>query len=111
MASTVGTEGRAASRDYSSADDQGVGWVFFAGTMIAIVGILNFIYGIAAVGDSTFFVADAKFVITNLNTWGWLLLLLGLVQMGASIGIFMQTTGARWVGIISAAGNSIIQLL
>ena len=37
--------------------EEGSGWVLFAGIMIVTVGILNLIYGIAAIGDSSFFVA------------------------------------------------------
>src|SRR5688572_29331934 len=78
MASSVGsgptTTARAAARDRSTeADDSGTGWVLFAGSMIALVGLINFIYGIAAIDNSQFYVGDAEFVISDLNTWGWFL--------------------------------------
>ena len=40
---------------------EGEGWVAFAGIMIAIVGILNFIYGIAAISNSHFYVHEATY--------------------------------------------------
>src|SRR3954451_2536245 len=101
MASTVRAGGdpttRRAGRDaYRPVDSDGYGWVAFAGTMIAIVGMLNFIYGIAAVSNSDFYAHGVNYVITGLKTWGWALLLLGIVQFFAAFGILGQMKGARW---------------
>jgi hypothetical protein len=107
-----GTSGRlAAQESYAIDADRGYGWVLFAGTMLAIAGTLNFVYGIAAIDDSRFFVRDAQYVISNLNTWGWFLVIVGAVQVVAAVGIWAQAAGARWVGIASAGVNAIIQML
>src|SRR3954453_1425632 len=116
MASTVGaggdpTIGRAARDEYRTDDADGYGWVAFAGTMVAIVGALNFIYGIAAISNSRFYARDVTYVISDLNTWGWFLLVLGVVQFLAAFGIFTGSELGRWVGILSAAGNAIIQMI
>ena len=37
--------------------------------------------------------------------------LVGAATLGSGLRTFAQTPGARWVGILSAAGNGIIQLL
>ena len=92
-------------------DDRGYGWVLFAGIMLAIVGTLNFIYGIAAISDSKFYVKDAQFIISNLNTWGWFLVIIGAVQVMSAVGIWAQASGARWVGIVTAGLNAIVQML
>ena len=89
----------------------GYGWVLFAGVMVGLVGILNFIYGIAAIDDSRFYARDVTYVISELNTWGWFLVVIGTVQIASAVGIWMRTPGARWVGIISAACNAIVQML
>src|SRR3954463_15735771 len=89
----------------------GYGWVVFAGTMLALVGTLNFIYGIAAVSNSKFYVRDVTYVISDLKTWGWVLLVIGVTQVVAAFGIWAQTAGARWVGIVTAGVNAIIQML
>jgi uncharacterized membrane protein (DUF2068 family) len=73
--------------------------------------VLNFIYGIAAIGDSRFYVRDAQLIISNLNVWGWFLVIVGAVQVISAVGIWAQAAGARWVGIISAAVNALIQML
>ena len=87
------------------------GWLAFAGTMIFIVGLINVIYGIAAIGDSNFFVHNTKYIVSGLNTWGWIILLIGVVQVVAGIGIWVQNQLARWVGIIGAGVSAIAQLL
>jgi hypothetical protein len=77
-----------ASRPSKSAYEiEGQGWVLFAGIMILVVGLMNVIYGIAAIDNSTFFVQDARYVVLNdLNTWGWILLVVGIVQLVAACG-------------------------
>jgi hypothetical protein len=107
-----GTSARlSAQESYPVDDGRGYGWVLFAGTMLTLVGTLNFIYGIAAISDSKFYVQNAQFVISNLNTWGWFLVIIGAVQVVSAVGIWAQAPGARWVGIITAAGNAIVQML
>ena len=58
----------------------GGGWMLFAGVMLALIATLNVIEGIAAISNSTFFVQDAKFVVSGLNTWGWVILVIGVTQ-------------------------------
>lgn len=95
----------------SAYEIEGKPWVVFAGIMILLVGVMNVIYGIAAIDKSTFFVQDAKYVFAELNTWGWVLLVVGVIQLVAAFGIWSRRGWGRWIGIISASGNAIIQLL
>ena len=64
--------------------EQRSGWVTFAGALLLLAGILNVIYGIAAIGDSKFFIQDQKYILSNLNTWGWVTLILGVLQFIAA---------------------------
>ena len=73
-------------------------WIVFAGTMLMLVGVLNVIYGIAAIDDSTFFVNDAKYVISDLNTWGWVVLVTGALQLLSGFGIWVATRSRRGPG-------------
>ena len=111
MSTSAEEPGTVAPESYPVDDARGYGWVLFAGMMLSIVGTLNFIYGIAAISDSKFYVKDAQFVISNLNTWGWFLVILGSFQVISAVGIWAQAAGARWVGIISAGVNAIIQMI
>ena len=92
-------------------EERGMGWVGFAGVMIGLIGVLNVIYGIAAISDSKVYVRDAQFVFGQLNTWGWILLIVGVVQLFAAFAIFARTAFGRWIGILTAAANMIVQLL
>jgi hypothetical protein len=92
-------------------EERGMGWVGFAGVMIGLIGVLNVIYGIAAISDSKVYVRDAQFVFGQLNTWGWILLIVGVVQLFAAFAIFARSAFGRWIGILTAAANMIVQLL
>jgi hypothetical protein len=92
-------------------DDRGAGWLTFAGTMLVIVGIMNSIYGIAAISDSKFFVHGTKYVFGSLNTWGWFLLIVGVIQILAAFSIWGRTTWGVWVGVLAASVNAMLQLL
>ena len=63
------------------ASPAGAGWLLFAGIILMVAAVLNVIYGIAAIGDSKFFIADQKYILSNLNTWGWVTLILGVIQV------------------------------
>lgn len=100
------------SRAYSEAGyADGYGWVVFAGTMLLIIGILNVIYGIAAIDNARFFVNGAKYVISDLNLWGWVVLLTGAAQVLTAFGVWARNTLATWAGIAFACLNAIGILL
>ena len=60
---------------------RGTGRVVFAAFMLLLVGTVNIIYGIGALDDANVFVNDKRFVLDNLNTLGWVLIILGAVQL------------------------------
>ena len=49
--------------------------------LLLIVGTLNIIYGIGALDNANYFVNDTRFVLDNLNTLGWVLIILGVIQL------------------------------
>ncbi len=87
------------------------GWWVFAGVLLLIAGVLNIIYGIAAIGDSKFFTEDATYILSGLNTWGWILLILGVLELVAAFSLFSGGEFGRWFGIFVASLNSIGALL
>jgi hypothetical protein len=103
--------GTTRSQSYEYDEPQGYGWVVFAGVMIMIAGVLNFVYGIAAIGKSQFYVANSHFIVSELKTWGWIVMLIGVLQMCVAAGIWAQAGWARWAGVIIAGLNAIAQLL
>jgi hypothetical protein len=106
----MSTPGRGVKESQGAFDEAGGGWILFAGIMLMLVGILNVIWGIAAIGDSSFFVNDQKYILSNLNTWGWVTLILGAVQIAAAYSIWAGNQFGRWFGI-GVAGLSAIGAL
>lgn len=92
-------------------DAHGAGWVLFAGVMIAIAGVMNTIGGIAAIDNANFYTQDAHFMISDLNTWGWIILVIGILQLFAAFSIWSGGEYGRWVGVGSASINAIAQLV
>ena len=58
-------------------DMRGTGRATFAAILLLIVGTLNVIYGIGALDSANIFVDDKRFILDNLNTLGWVLIVLG----------------------------------
>jgi hypothetical protein len=92
-------------------EPRGAGWVLFAGIMLMLVGILNAIYGIAAISNSSFFVNDTKYILSDLNTWGWVMLILGGLQLIAAYSVWNGNRFGVWFGIAVAGLNSIGALM
>jgi hypothetical protein len=90
---------------------QGSGWVLFSGIVLTLLATLNLIDGIAAVSKSAFFVAGAKFVVSDLKSWGWFIIIVAVVQGVTAIGVFLRWRGWRWVGVSVAGLNSVMQLV
>jgi hypothetical protein len=87
------------------------GWVVFAGVMLFIVGVLNVIYGIGAIADSSFFAQDERYILGSLNTWGWITLILGLLQLFAAFSLWSGGLYGRVVAIFAASLSAIGALL
>ena len=87
------------------------GWWVFAGVLLLIAGVLNIIYGIAAIGDSKFFTEHGTYIVSGLNTWGWILLIVGVLEMVAAFSLWSGAEFGRWFGIFIASLNAIGALL
>lgn len=91
--------------------ERGYGWVAFAGVLVLVVGTINFIEGIAAISNARFFVHGTHYVFGSLNTWGWVVLCIGVVQLLVGLGVFAKNQFARWTGVGILSINAIVQLL
>ncbi len=90
---------------------RGAGRVVFAATMLLILGFLNVIYGIGALDDANIFVGDTRFILGNLNTLGWVLILLGVIQLTAGFSLMSGNTYGRVLGITAGSLGAIGALL
>jgi len=90
---------------------RGGGRVVFAATLLLIVGTLNIIYGIGALDGANIFVNDQRFILTNLNTLGWVSIVLGVVQLTAGMSLMAGNTYGRVIGIAAGSLGAIEALL
>jgi hypothetical protein len=90
---------------------RGTGRVVFAATLLLIAGTLNIIYGIGALDDANIFVNDKRYIFTNLNTLGWVLILLGVLQLTGGFSLMSGNTYGRVIGITAAGLGAIGALL
>lgn len=110
-APSEGFRQRVAPDTYRIDEPAGTGWLLFAGIMVLIAGILNIIWGIAAIDKSKFFTANATYILSNLNTWGWVVLIIGVLELVAAFSIWAGGQYGRWFGILAASVNSIAALM
>ena len=90
---------------------RGTGRVVFAATLLLIAGVLNIIYGIGALDDANVFVNDKRYIFTNLNTMGWVLIILGVIQLAGGFSLMAGNTYGRVIGIVGASLGAIGALL
>ena len=86
---------------------RGAGRAAFAAILLMLVGTINIIYGIGALDDAHIFVNDTRFVFTNLNTMGWALIILGVVQLTGGFSLLAGNTYGRVIGIIGGSLGAI----
>ena len=89
---------------------EGHGLIVFASVLLVILGCLNLIYGIAAIAHSHVFVANAQYVFGNLRAWGWITLILGVLQLLAAAGVVAGNQLARWFAVAVLGLNAIDQM-
>jgi hypothetical protein len=91
---------------------RGAGRVVFAAILLLIVGTLNIIYGIGALDDANFITnGGTRFVLDDLNTLGWVLIILGVIQLTGGFSLMAGNTYGRVIGIIGGSLGAIGALL
>ena len=75
------------------------GWIMFAAAVMFTIGAIDIIQGIVALTKSATYVIpggeQALLVTTNFDTWGWALIIWGIVLMLAAGSLF---AGRSWAG-------------
>jgi hypothetical protein len=79
----------------------------FAAILLLTVGTVNIIYGIGALDDANIFVNDTRFILDDLNTLGWVLIILGVVQLTGGFSLLAGNTYGRVIGIAGATFGAI----
>jgi hypothetical protein len=91
--------------------DRAAGWVGYAAIMLGLAGGWNVFQGILAIARSKVYVAGAHYVFSDLRTWGWIIMILGVLELMAAFALVSGSQVARWFGITCAGVNAIGQLM
>jgi hypothetical protein len=90
---------------------RGAGRSAFAAFLLLIAGTLNIIYGIGALDSANIFTNETRYIFTNLNTMGWVLIILGVIQLTGGFSLLAGNTYGRVIGIIGGTLGAIGALL
>jgi len=90
---------------------RGTGRAAFAAVLLLIAGTLNIIYGIGALDSANIFVNDSRFILSDLNTMGWVLIVLGIIQLAGGGSLLAGNTFGRVIGVTGATLGAIGALL
>ena len=90
---------------------RGLGRAILAAVFLMIGGVLNIIYGIAGISRSHVYTTNAHYVFGHLRTWGWVTLIIGIIEILASLSLFGGGAFGRWFGIFAGALAAIAALL
>jgi hypothetical protein len=83
----------------------------FAAILLLIVGTLNIIYGIGALDNANIFVNDTRYILTNLSTMGWVLIILGVIQLTGGFSLMAGNAYGRVIGIFAGSIGAVGALL
>ena len=89
---------------------RGAGRAIFAATLLILAGTVNIIYGIGALGDANIFHGGQRYVFTNLNAMGWILIVLGLFELFGGFSLISGSAFGRGVAIAGAFLGAIAAL-
>ncbi len=93
------------------AEGHGFGLIIFASVLMFVLAFFNMIYGLAAIAHSHVFVANAHYVFANLRAWGWITLIVGILQLLAAGGVLTGNPLARWFAVVVVGLNALDQML
>ena len=86
---------------------RGAGRATFAAVLLLIAGTLNIIYGIGALDNANILVNDKRFIFDDLNTMGWVLIVLGAIQLTGGFSLLGGNTYGRVIGAVGASLGAI----
>ena len=89
------------------------GWTAFAGVAMLVIGILDVIYGLAALLNDTVITAGgggSGVLIWDFTTWGWIHLVIGVILVLTAFGLFSAAGWARVVAIVVCVIGAVVQV-
>jgi hypothetical protein len=76
------------------------GLLSFAGFLICVVGFFNVVDGLTSLSKRNFYlVPSSRLLIFNFTAWGWIWIIVGILQIIVGASILARRTWARTAGI------------
>jgi hypothetical protein len=104
--------GSSQTRMYEPRPTAWIGWVFFAGIVMFIVGCYNIIAGFVALFNDHYYLVPSSDLMVNVDytAWGWVFIVYGAVVTAAGVGVLGGRIWARVIAILLAALNALLNL-
>lgn len=79
-----------------------VGWIFFAASMLLLVGLFQILMGVVALFDEAYFLQtqDDLLVPVGYAAWGWIHIGLGALAIVTGFGVMLAQLWARVIAIV-----------
>jgi hypothetical protein len=90
---------------------RGIGRVGFVAVLLYLAGVINIVYGIGALSGARIFVGDTRFILDNLNALGWVLIILGVIQLTGGASLMSGAAYGRVIGVIAGSLGALGALL
>lgn len=92
---------------------RGTGRAVFVAILLLVAGVVDIIYGIAAIGNAHFFthVATHGGVFDSLHTYGWFTLIIGVLLLTGGVSLLAGGGYGVFIGIVGATLAAIDALL
>ena len=88
-----------------------LGWIWFAGIMMIVMGSFNAIQGLVALfRDDFYVVTEDQVLLFDISMWGWITLLIGVLVALAGGALLSGAAWARVVAVVLAVVNAVAQL-
>jgi hypothetical protein len=80
------------------------GWAMFVAAYLVIAGVLNIVWGIVALDNKSYFISGGL-LWSELNTWGWVAIIVGAIQIiGSMLVAARRAGGAVIAGFLAFFG-------
>ena len=86
---------------------RGAGRAVFVALLLLMVGTINIVYGIGALDKANIFANDTRFILNDLNTLGWVSIVLGVLQLTGGFSLLAGNTYGRILGIVAGSLGAI----
>ena len=108
MTEQTASQYRAAPKDQVTSSRWAAGLILFAGVIMIMAGIFQFLAGLVALFQNDFYVSTPRYLLEfDATSWGWIHLLVGALVALAGFGVLAGQTWGRVAGIALAVLSAV----